>query len=379
MKQYLVLGVALAMLAASTAVDAQLGGLLKKKAGEVLGKKAEPAKPTPTASPAPETPAPAAPAPATASPAAAPATPAPAAATPAAKDPVSPLDVSALRLRQSANEILRDQGDQRENGDWNQLPQIPAAATAAAYALSDTARVALVETIGAAVKALVTSATFLTEHEDYIKREHQAVDHGLKGVVSYEDALKKSDLKLFEAIQLRQSVAMGVDQVRMVPPEYLQKELADDLPKWKQRSVDPKLRDRTKYQKMVAKAEAIATLPPTDDKFVRGLAVIKSIDNGGPDTEDAVFAIHQRVMDEKEQAAFDAHSLKGQLKRNLSAFVAIAAKVNFDAPTSQKNGKTMFSNAADEKQGALWKACFRAGEAPTAAAVKLAKAWLLEM
>jgi hypothetical protein len=39
----------------------------------------------------------------------------------------------------------------------------------------------------------------------------------------------------------------------------------------------------------------------------------------------------------------------------------------------------MFVNAADEKQGAMWKACFRAGEAPTAAAVKLAKAWLLEL
>lgn len=376
MKQYLVLGVALAMLAASTAVDAQLGGLLKKKAGEVLNKKPEPAKPAP----APETTPPAAAAPvvppptASAAPAAAPAR-----VATAEKKTVSPLEESALPVRQSANQVLRNGGEPRANGEWDQLPYIPVAATTAAYALGESARVALVETVGAALKTLVMSSTFMAEHEAFIKSEYQAVDHGLKGVVSYEDALKKSDLKLFEAIQLRQSVAMGVDQVRMVPPEYLQKELADDLPKWKQRSVDPKLRDRAKYQKMVAKAEAIATLPATDDKFVRGLAVIKSIDNGGPDTEDAVFAIHQRVMDEKEQAAFDAHSLKGQLKRNLSAFVAIAAKVNFDAPTSQKNGKTMFSNAADEKQGALWKACFRAGEGPTAAAVKLAKAWLLEM
>ena len=376
MKQYLVLGVALAMLAASTAVDAQLGGLLKKKAGEVLNKKPEPAKPAP----APETTPPAAAAPVVPPPTASAApTAAPARVATAEKKTVSPLEESALPVRQSANQVLRNGGEPRANGEWDQLPYIPVAATTAAYALGESARVALVETVGAALKTLVMSSTFMAEHEAFIKSEYQAVDHGLKGVVSYEGALKKSDLKLFEAIQLRQSVAMGVDQVRMVPPEYLQKELADDLPKWKQRSVDPKLRDRAKYQKMVAKAEAIATLPATDDKFVRGLAVIKSIDNGGPDTEDAVFAIHQRVMDEKEQAAFDAHSLKGQLKRNLSAFVAIAAKVNFDAPTSQKNGKTMFSNAADEKQGALWKACFRAGEGPTAAAVKLAKAWLLEM
>ena len=105
----------------------------------------------------------------------------------------------------------------------------------------------------------------------------------------------------------------------------------------------------------------------------------KSIDNDGPDAEEAVLAIHKRVQDEKEQAAWDEHNLKGQLKRNLTAFVAVASKVNFKAPTVEKSGKTMFVNAADEKQGAMWKACFRAGEAPTAAALKLAKAWLLEL
>ena len=46
----------------------------------------------------------------------------------------------------------------RANGDWDQLPYIPAAATAAAYGLSDSARAALVETVGAALKTLVMSA-----------------------------------------------------------------------------------------------------------------------------------------------------------------------------------------------------------------------------
>lgn len=107
--------------------------------------------------------------------------------------------------------------------------------------------------------------------------------------------------------------------------------------------------------------------------------MLKSIDNDGPDTEEAVMAIHTRVHDEKEQAAWDSHNLKGQLKQQLSMFVTIASKVNFNAPTAQKNGKAIFVNAADERQGAIWKACFRAGEAPTAAALKLAKAWLAEM
>ena len=59
--------------------------------------------------------------------------------------------------------------------------------------------------------------------------------------------------------------------------------------------------------------------------------------------------------------------------------MAVAAKVNFNAPTVEKNGRLYSSTPADEKQGALWKACFRAGEAPTAAAVKLARAWLAEL
>ena len=53
------------------------------------------------------------------------------------------------------------------------------------------------------------------------------------------------------------------------------------------------------------------------------------------------------------------------MKQQLTTFVAIATKVNFKAPTVEKNGQTRFVNAADERQGALWKACFRAGEGPT--------------
>ena len=56
MKRYIACVLALATMAASTAADAQVGGLLRKKAGEVLGKKPEPAKPAPPApAPAPAT------------------------------------------------------------------------------------------------------------------------------------------------------------------------------------------------------------------------------------------------------------------------------------------------------------------------------------
>src|SRR5436190_4050637 len=168
MKQYIACVLALATIVSSTAVHAQVGGLLRKKAGEVLGKKPEPAKPAPPA-PTPETTT-AAPAPTpatTAAPAAA--APAPAAsgtraAAPAAKPAGSPLEVASLPVQGAANQVLRGRINERSSGDWDQLPYIPPAATAAAYALSDSAQVALVETVGAALKTLVTSAAYMADH-----------------------------------------------------------------------------------------------------------------------------------------------------------------------------------------------------------------------
>ena len=151
------------------------------------------------------------------------------------------------------------------------------------------------------------------------------------------------------------------------------------LPNWKKQAADPKNSQRAKFQKMVTKAQSIETVPPSDEKFKRGYVVIKSIDSDGPDTEEAVYALAARAKQEQEQAAYDSYSVKAQLKDQLTRFVAIASKVNFSAPTVEKNKQTKFVNAADEKQGAIWKACFRAGQPATAAAIKVAKAWLTEL
>jgi hypothetical protein len=369
------IALALVMVAASISVDAQVGGLLRKKAGEVVGGK----KTTPAPAPAPEAPKPETTSSSTpASPAGAAAT-TPATSAPATKAAVSPLEVSELRMRESADQVLRGRVIPRGNGDWDQLPYIPRAAVAAAYALGESARVALVDTVGSAMKVLVTSPAYVAEHNEYIKKEYKAVDHGLKGVVGIEEAVKKSDMAALEAIRIREMVAMGVDQVQMLPPQYRKEEFTRELAEWKANASKLKGPDQAKFKKIVAIAQPLEALPADDEKLMRGYAVIRSIENDGPDTEAAVFAMHQRVKQEREQLAFDQHQLNGELKQQLTAFVAIASKVNFKAPTVQKGSKTVFVNAADEKQGALWKACFRAGEAPTAAAVKLARAWLAEL
>lgn len=370
MKRQITLGIALAIVMASISVEAQLGGMLRKKAREVIEGKEAP--PTPAPAPAPAT---------TSTPpdTSAPAPTRSADRTAPAANAVSPLEQSELPVRQSAIEVLRGRVNVRENGDWDQLPGIPDAAVAAAYALGDSAQVALVETVGTALKAMVMSAAFLAEHNKYITAEHKAVDHGLKGVIGAEEAMNKGDMKAFAAIMTRSTVAMGVDNILSLSAGEIKQHFDYRLAEWKKDAASPLRRGDKKYPKLVAMAQPLEGLAGDDEKFRRGYAVLDSIDRDGPDTEEAVFAMHRRVTQENEQVAYDAHNLKGQLKRHLTTFVAIAAKVNFDAKTVEKGKITLFVNPTDEKQGALWKACFRAGEAPTAAALKLARAWLAEL
>ena len=313
MKRQMALSLALAMVMASTAMDAQIGGIIRKKAGEIVGGK-KPA-PAPAPTPAPTT--------TTTKPTTDGAAPAPAApagtsdratASPAAKPAASPLETTELPVRRSADHVLRGRINTRDNGDWDQLPAIPPAAVAAAYGLGEAAQAALVETVGSALKTLVMSPTFMAEHSKYIASEHQAVDHGLKGVVGLDDAMKKNDLKAIEAIQAREVAAITVNQVRAMPAEQRKTFFTQELARWKADAAKPKRSDQAKLQKMIAIAQPIESLPANDEKFIRGFSVIMSIDNGGPDTEAALFALAERATREKEQLAYDQHNLKGSVE-----------------------------------------------------------------
>ena len=52
-------------------------------------------------------------------------------------------------------------------------------------------------------------------------------------MVSVEAAMKKNDMAALEAIRIREMVAMGVDQVQMLPPQYRKEEFTRELPEWK--------------------------------------------------------------------------------------------------------------------------------------------------
>ncbi len=368
MKSRVAIAILATVLAVPAVASAQLRGLLKKKADEVLKGKPAPAEPATTAAPEPSSPgAPSAPA-----------------ATPSAradaKPPADPLATENLDLKMAADRTLRGDGLFPERGDWEQLPYIARKTITAAKALDEPARVAFVEKVGAAFKALVMSETFAVAHADYIKQEYKAVDHGLKGLVSPEDLMKKGNYTAAQVILARDSSAALVENVEGMNAADMQRGLADDIKGWTRRANDPARKDRAKYQKWVKDAEALQALGDSDIvKLRRGFAVLKSADNDGPATEAALYAAADRSKQEKEQLAYDKFNLKAVLKLQLSTFVAVVPTVDFAAATTPKNGTTVFVSPVFEKKGVVWKACYRAGKGASMAALAFAQGWLKEL
>ena len=374
MKSRLAFGlIILSILAAPIGVHAQLRGLLKKKADEVLKGKPAPAEPAKPADSTPSSPAPSSPG-AQSSPASAPSPRAD------AQPPADPLHINGLDLKSSADRTLRGDGLFPAQGDWEQLPYIARKTITAAKALDEPARVAFVEKVGAVFKAIVMSESFTKAHAESIKQQYQAVDHGLKGLVSPEDLMTKGNYPAAQVALERDSSAALVEGIEGMSAADIQRQLADDLTGWTRRANDPARKDRAKYHKWVKDGEALQALGTSDvTKLRRGFAVLKSADNDGPATEEALFAVVARTKQEKEQLAYDKYNLKAVLKLQLSTFVAVVPTVEFAAATTPKNGTTVFVSPAFEKKGVVWKACYRAGKGASMAALAFAQGWLKEL
>jgi microcompartment protein CcmK/EutM len=260
------------------------------------------------------------------------------------------------------------------------LPYIGGRVVAAAGALDEQARVAFVEKVGAAFKTVVMSDTFAKAHADAIRQEHNAVDHGIIGLVSTEDLVKRKDLTAFEKRTEGESAVSLVDNMESQNAKTLQLLISQNLDSWTRNADDVKRKDRAKFQKMVRDAQALQALGTSDvQKLRRGVAVLYSMDRGGPDTEAALYALRDRAKAESEQLAWDQYNLKTVLRKQLTTFVALVPTVDFAAATKEEEGKVLFVNPAYEKKGQVWKACFRAGKPVSMRAMEMAQAWLKEL
>jgi hypothetical protein len=81
----------------------------------------------------------------------------------------------------------------------------------------------------------------------------------------------------------------------------------------------------------------------------------------------------------EQQLSNDRNNLKTQLRARLSAFIAEARSVDFDAKTQVRNGRTLFVNPAYEPKSSNWKLFFRMGREPVTAALEVAERWRQEL
>ena len=271
----------------------------------------------------------------------------------------------------------------RQKGDGLTLSMLGPKQLAAAKALSEPLQVALMKELGAAARAIVMAPAFLAAHEAYIAKEYKAVNHGIK-VKNLEQLASQpqgSEAELMLAVQ-RQMAAVYVQMAMETRIADLKMMFDASLADWTKdanrgtRSASAK----AKYAKLVAGAQAIKDLSVTEpDKFRRGFAVLLSAANDGPDTEAALFGAQARGQQDEEQVMWDKHNLRGAVKRLLTQAVAEASTVDFAAQTELKGGVRVFVNPAYEKKSLTWKAMYRAGKAPAAAGIEIARAWLKEL
>lgn len=272
----------------------------------------------------------------------------------------------------------------RQTGDGLILSLIGPKQLIAARLLPEPQQVALMKELAAAAKVIVMAPAFQSAHDAFIARQYTAVNHGLK-VKSPEQMLaqigtSKAGQDEFE-LKMKQTVgAMYVGMVKDVKIADLKMMLDAQLTDWTTDANNVKKSDRAKYQKLVKGAAEIQGLSESDpEKFRRGVAVLLSASNDGPDTEAALYGASAASQKETEQVAWDQHNLRGALKRLLTQAVAEAPTVDFAAQTVEKSGVKVFVNPAYEKKSATWKAMYRAGKGPAMAAVAFASAWLKEL
>jgi hypothetical protein len=271
----------------------------------------------------------------------------------------------------------------RQKGDGLTLSMLGAKQLAAAKALSEPLQVALMKELGAAAKAIVMAPAFLAAHEAYLAKEYKAANHGLtvKDVEKTVNSGQATEADLMLAVQ-RQMATVYVNMAMNTKIQDLKMMFDVSVADWTKTANRPKrsAKEKAKDAKLVAGAEAIKDLSGTEpEKFRRGFAVLLSTAADGPDTEAALFGAEARGKQEDEQLMWDKHNLRGAVKRLLAQAVAEAPTVDFAAKTELKDGVFVFVNPAYEKKSATWKAMYRAGKAPAAAGVEIARAWLKEL
>jgi len=269
----------------------------------------------------------------------------------------------------------------RNYGSEVTMPWFSVQTRNAAKSLSEQNRAGAVREIGATVKALMMSKPFMDAHAAYIGQSFKAVDHGIK-VQSPEEKQKAmmagGDAAVDEAT--KQAAAQMAQMLLQLPAAGLVPLFESDLSDWERQSKSTNAQTAANGRNLYSKAKVLQPLIASNpEQFKRGYVVLKSIDMGGAGDLASLESSGNRVRQEQEQENWNKHNLRAVLKVKLNGFIQIASTVDFAAQTVQQGRVVKFVNPAYQGKPDIWKACYRAGRAPTAAAIEFARGWAKEL
>jgi hypothetical protein len=235
-------------------------------------------------------------------------------------------------------------------------------------ALSPEARAAVTTEALQTAKALITTPVFAQAHEQYLKTQHNAVNHG---------GMKTDVMKKIEA-----DPEAGMKDIMAVAAV----QMAESLRKLDSAPLKMML-DLDMQQESDAKLKSIAPLLNSNfEEFRRQYSLWKAAKMGGPSTETAYQAtlvkagvMNSQQSQAEQQRRWDEHNLNSVLQRGLDHFIATAASVDFSAQTRQDGRFIRFVNPAYERKSADWKLLYRVGQPSVQAALAFARAWRKEL
>lgn len=244
--------------------------------------------------------------------------------------------------------------------------------------MDEQARANFVKEVLPAVKAVVMSADYGKLHEEYIRKSHNAANHGIS--IKEEQAKTADDAeKMMKDLQ-RQVAAQVALSMRQMPIDGLKMLFPEDVENWKQQAADKENEERAKYQKLVARAKQIEPLLSSNpEEFKKQYSLLKNIEAGGSGDEASIVNDDDKQKKQQEQRAWNEYNLKSLLKKRLNEFVQVASTVDFTAQTTGTGRKRKFVKTEYERKPGEWKTLYRLGKAPTMAALDFARAWVKEL
>jgi hypothetical protein len=244
--------------------------------------------------------------------------------------------------------------------------------------MDEQARANFIKEVLPAVKAVVMSADYGKQHDDYIRTSHQAVNHGVK---MSDNKPKTADdaMKAMQDVQKQIAAQMALS-IRSMPAQGIKMLFDQDLDNWKQQAGDKGNDDRAKYQKLVARSAQILPLASSNpEEFKKQYSLLKHVEAGGSGVESDIVTTNDNDKQLREQQAWNEYNLKTLLKKRLNEFVQVASSVDFAAETRGEGRARKFVRADYERRPAEWKTLYRLGKAPTLAATEFARQWLKEL